>query len=179
MCYTYIMSLDLKIFYLLNNLAGKNPVFDALTIFFAEYLGYFLILFFLAFLFFSSFPKRQKIKVFLVAFSSMVIARFGIVSLIRFFYHRPRPFIDHNVNQLIVNNNLSFPSGHAAFFFALAMVVYFYNKKWGIWFFLAAILMGLSRIIAGVHYPSDIIGGAIIGIFTAYLIFYFSKKLKI
>lgn len=183
------MFLDLKIFYFLNNLAGKNPVFDALTIFFAEYLGYFLILFFLAFLFFSGFPKRQKIKIFLVGFSSMIIARFGIASLIRFFYHRPRPFVDHGVNQLIMNNGFSFPSGHAAIFFALAAIIYFYpnrelnasngasNKKWGIYFFVAAFLMGLARVIAGVHYPSDIIGGAVIGILSACAIFYFVKKL--
>lgn len=170
------MSLDLKIFYFLNNLAGKNPVFDALTIFFAEYLGYFLILFFFAILFFYSAFKSQKIKILLTVFVSMIIARFGIVSLIRFFYHRTRPFVDHNVNQLIVNNYFSFPSGHAALFFAMATAIFFYNRKWGLWFFVAAILMGFSRVIAGVHYPSDIIGGAVIGILTSYLIFLVAEK---
>lgn len=172
------MSLDLEIFYFLNNLAGKNPVFDDLTIFFAEYSGYFLILFFLLFLFFSGFPKRQKIKIFLLAFSSMIIARFGVVSLIRFFYHRPRPFIDYGVNQLIVNDGFSFPSGHAALFFALAAIIYFYNKKLGWAFFAAAFLMGLSRVISGVHYPTDIVAGAIIGIVSAYAVFYLVKKNK-
>ena len=75
-------------------------------------------------------------------------------------------------------SNYSFPSGHAALFFAMAMVIYFYNKKWGLWFFGAAILMGLSRIIAGVHYPTDILGGAIIGTLTAWAVFYFAKKLQ-
>ena len=169
---------DLKIFYLLNNLAGKNPVFDALTVFFAEYFGSFLILFFLAFLFFSGFQKRKKIKIFLLTFISMIIARFGVVSLIRFFYHRPRPFEAYDIQILITNNGFSFPSGHAALFFAMAMAIYFYNKKWGLWFFTAATLMGLSRVIAGVHYPSDIIGGAVIGILTSYLIFWMAGKIK-
>ena len=173
------MSLDLKIFYLFNNLASKNPVFDALIIFFADYLGYFLIIFFLLTLFFGSFRRSQKISIFFAAFSSMIIARFGIVSLIRFFYHRPRPFEAYNINILITNNEFSFPSGHAALFFAMATAVYFYNKKLGLWFFAAAILMGLSRVISGVHYPSDIIGGAVIGILTSYLIFLAILKNKI
>lgn len=173
------MSLDLDIFYILNNLAGKNRFFDYFIIFLADYLEYFLIIAFISLLFFLTYQRRQKIKIILTVFVSMMIARFGVVNLIRFFYHRTRPFTDHSVNQLIVNNNFSFPSGHAALFFAMAMAIYFYNKKWGLWFFAAAVLMGLGRIIAGVHYPSDIIGGAVIGAFTASLVFYFSKKLEI
>lgn len=172
------MSLDLNIFYLLNNLAGENRFFDDFIVFLADYSQYFLIIAFISLLFFSSHPRRQKIKIILTIFVSMIVARFGVVDLIRFFYHRTRPFIDHSVNRLIANNNFSFPSGHAALFFAMATAIYFYNKKWGGWFFAAAILMGLSRIIAGVHYPSDIIGGAVIGVLTAFLIFYFSKNLQ-
>lgn len=173
------MSLDLNVFYLLNNLAGKNRPFDFFIIFLADYFQYFLIIAFISLLFFSSHSRRQKIKIILTVFISIIIARFGVVSLIRFFYHRTRPFIDHSVNQLISNNNFSFPSGHAALFFAMAMTIYFYNKKWGLWFFVASILMGLSRIIAGVHYPSDIIGGAVIGILTSYILFLATLKNKI
>ena len=96
--------------------------------------------------------------------------------IIRFFYHRPRPFITLQVNQLLSENEWSFPSGHSAFFFAMAAAIYFYNKKWGIGFFIAAILMNISRIIAGVHYPTDILSGAIIGGATAYIVFYFAAK---
>lgn len=172
------MYFDLKFFYLLNNLAGENSVFDYFIIFLANYFQYFLIIAFISLLFFLTYPRRQKIKIILIVFASMIVARFGIVDLIRFFYHRPRPFIDHSVNQLISNNNFSFPSGHAALFFALAMAVYFFNKKWGFWFFAAAFLMGLSRIIAGVHYPSDVVAGAVIGILTSYAVFLIALKNK-
>jgi len=172
------MAWDIDIFYLLNSLALKNLVFDYLIIFLADYFQYFLVIAFISLLFFRAYLGRQRIKVALTVFVSMIIARFGVVSLIRFFYHRTRPFIDHSVNWLISNNDFSFPSGHAALFFAMAMAVYFYNKKLGFWFFVAAILMGLSRIIAGVHYPSDIIGGATIGILTAYLVFLAVEKIK-
>lgn len=169
------MPLDIKIFYLFNNLAGKSWFFDSSVIFFADYLEYFVAAFFIAVLFSSAFYK-EKLKVFLIAVTSVVLSRFIITEIIRFFYHRLRPFLTLPVHQLIADNEYSFPSGHAAFFFALATAVYFYNKKWGLAFFAAAILMTLARVVAGVHYPSDILGGAIIGILSAWVVFYFAKK---
>lgn len=169
---------DLNIFYFFNNLTGKSRIFDIFVIFLAGYFQYFLIAIFLLLLFFSGYAKREKLRLFWVTFISITVARLGVVELIRFFYHRPRPFIVHQVRQLLYENDWSFPSGHSAFFFAMAMAIYLYNKKWGIGFFLAAILINISRIIAGVHYPSDIIGGAIIGIAVAYIVFYFAEKAK-
>ena len=169
------MSLDLAIFYFLNNLAGNSKVFDFTVIFLAEYLQYFLVLLFCILVYRS----REKFYLFWVSVLSVIIARLGIVTIIRFFYHRPRPFLVLQVHQLIAESEWSFPSGHSAFFFALASAIYFYNKKWGIGFFLAAILMNVSRIIAGVHYPSDILGGAVVGMATAYIVFYFVKRRKL
>ncbi|MSU74707.1 phosphatase PAP2 family protein, partial [Candidatus Kaiserbacteria bacterium] len=44
-------------------------------------------------------------------------------------------------------------------------------------FYIATILMTISRVVAGIHYPSDIIAGALIGIAVAYTTFYFVRKL--
>lgn len=166
------MALDIQIFHLLNNLAGQSKFFDWIIIFVADYSQYLLAAVFLLLLFYSTWSGKEKIKIFLVTALSMIISRFGIVELIRYLYHRPRPFVAYSVNQLVSNGSYSFPSGHAALFFAMAMAIYFYNKKWGIWFFIAAILMGISRVIAGVHYPTDILGGAAIGVIIACAIFY-------
>jgi undecaprenyl-diphosphatase len=159
-------------------LAGQSKFFDGLVIFFADYLQYFLGIVFLAALSYSAWSRKEKIKIFLITALSMIISRFGIVELIRYLYHRPRPFVAYSVNQLVSNGSYSFPSGHAALFFAMAMAIYFYNKKWGYWFFIAAILMGAARVIAGVHYPTDILGGAAIGILSAYAVFYLVKKIN-
>lgn len=173
------MTLDVTLFYIFNNLAGKFRFFDILTIFLASYLQYLLVAIFVLFLYFSAYSKRDKLYIFCTTIVSVIIARFGITEIIRFLYHRPRPFITHHVYQLFAENDWSFPSGHSAFFFAMATAIYFYNKKWGIGFFIAAILMNLSRIIAGVHYPSDILGGVIVGVFTAYVVFRFIEKRKV
>lgn len=164
--------MDTQLFLLLNNLAGQSLLFDKVVVFLASYLAYILIALFLALLLISHYSRREKLQILLVAGVSTIIARFGITELIRFFYHRPRPFADLTVNQLLTSNEWSFPSGHAAFFFALSTAVYLYNKKWGISFFIATILMTVSRVIAGIHYPSDVLVGAVIGATIAYLVYY-------
>ncbi|MBI4837321.1 MAG: phosphatase PAP2 family protein [Candidatus Portnoybacteria bacterium] len=61
----------------------------------------------------------------------------------------------------------------------MSTAIYFYNKKWGTAFFIASILMNVSRIVAGVHYPSDIIGGAIVGIAVGWLVFALFGKSRV
>lgn len=170
------MALDIQLFYLLNSLAGKSQFFDNIIIFLASYFPYILIVVFLALVFFSQHQKLEKLEILLTIGISSVVARFGVTEVIRFFYHRPRPFLTLQAHQLLTDGAWSFPSGHATFFFAMATATYLYNKKWGILFFIGATLITVSRVIAGIHYPSDIIGGAIIGIAVAYIVFYFVRK---
>jgi undecaprenyl-diphosphatase len=70
--------------------------------------------------------------------------------------------------------NYGFVSSHAANSFATALfVTLFFKKRWvGITIFLWAIILSYSRIYLGVHYPFDILGGAIVGIFSGLLVFY-------
>ena len=180
------MALDIQLFHFFNNFAGQSRIFDTLIIFLAEYFQYLLVIVFLLLLYFSGYARPEKIRVFLVTIGSIIVSRLGVAELIRFFYHRPRPFLALEAHKLIANSDWfysdtewSFPSGHSAFFFAMATAIYLYNKKWGVGFFIAAILMNVSRIVAGVHYPSDILGGMIVGMLTAYVIFYFTEKRKI
>ena len=172
------MTTDIKLLYFLNILAGKSQIFDFLTIFLASYLQYFLVAAFLLLLYFSVYSKREKLTIFWVTAISVVVARLGLTEIIRFFYHRSRPFLAYQLHTLISENEWSFPSGHSTFFFAMATAIYLYNKKWGIGFFIAALLMNISRIVAGVHYPSDILGGMVVGIVVAYVVFYIAEKRK-
>lgn len=172
--------MDVKLLYFFNNFAGKSRIFDTITIFLASYFQLFLIAGFLLVLYFSIYSKREKLYLFWTTALSIVVARGVITEIIRFFYHRPRPFLAHQLHQLISKNvsTWSFPSGHSAFFFAAATAIYLQNKKWGVWFFISAILMNISRIIAGVHYPSDILGGMVMGIAVGYSVFYVAEKIS-
>jgi len=99
---------------------------------------------------------------------------------------RPRPC--HEIDgipvveglRLLVNcgSGKSFPSSHAVNNFAMATVfsTYYPGGKWG--FFGWATLVALSRSAVGVHYPSDIIGGALIGFALAWLVIFIWNKLS-
>ena len=106
------------------------------------------------------------------AFSAGILSRFIFTEIIRYFYDRPRPFeVLSSVYQLIQHSpGGSFPSGHAAFFFALATGVFFHRKWWGVLFYIAALAISLSRVAAGLHWPSDVLAGAVIGILSAWLV---------
>lgn len=170
------MALDTQLFYLLNSLAGRSPLLNAVIVFLASYFAYILIAVFIALIFFSQYSKREKWEIVLVAGLAGIIARFGVAEAIRFFFPRERPYEALHLSPLFTDTASSFPSGHATFFFAMATAIYLYNKKWGLWFFAAAALITVSRVIAGVHYPSDIIGGALIGALVGYLTFIIARR---
>jgi len=153
--------MDYFIFQQINSLVGRFVCLDSLAIFFAEYCIYIL-----AGLVFLVLWRRwgaiQRV------FIATILVRLGIVELIRFFWQRPRPFPE--------NTESSFPSGHAAFSFALSFVVYQYNKKAGIFFFTASFLIVISRVFLGIHWLSDIVAGALIGIFVGWLVLRIFRK---
>jgi undecaprenyl-diphosphatase len=107
-----------------------------------------------------------------------LFARFAVVSFIRWILPRARPFVNNNVNLLFEHQGSSFPSGHTAFFFALSTIIYFYNKKIGALFFLSSILIVLARVFSGIHWPSDILAGLIVGIISGLIIKQGAKLLK-
>jgi undecaprenyl-diphosphatase len=99
-----------------------------------------------------------------------------VVWLFNITWERPRPFVEHGdeLNLLFYSpTDPSFPANPVAVGFAAAMAAWSVNRKFGWWMFAVATVYGFSRLYAGVFYPTDIIGGAIVGIavfwFTNYL----------
>jgi len=172
------MQCDTKITLLLNDLVGRSAVLDGLILFFASYIQYFLVAGFFLFLFYGEKARRRKVEILLTAILSSMIARFGVTSLIRLFYNRPRPFMILPVENLFSESGWSFPSGHSSFFFSMSTAVYIYDKKWGLLFFIVTALMNIGRVMAGVHYFSDVVGGMIVGVLTSYATFFLLRKLK-
>jgi undecaprenyl-diphosphatase len=159
--------MDLFLFQQINQFVGKWPWLDYLGIFLAKYFEYIVVFCLLLFLVFRF---RKYWKMVFQAIVSAVLARFVIVELIRWIWSRPRPFVENDVNLLLTHNKPSFPSGHAAFFFALSSIIYFHNKKIGVLFFIASFLICLARVFTGIHWPTDIIAGAFIGILSGWLL---------
>ena len=168
-----------------NSWVGVNYVYDWAILFRAQYLWYVMMLAIAGFLFAAFLPrfensKRKNIFLFFHAFFGAVLARFVFTEFIRFFWPRQRPFeiLGGIVRLMEHNGGGAFPSGHASLAFAIATAVYFYYPKTGILFFLAAFSIGFGRVATGLHWPSDILGGAVVGIISAWTLAFLIKKFQ-
>lgn len=168
--------MDVIIFQFINNFASKWWPLDWLGIFLADYAPFFLVLLVIYFLFKEKSYVR-RIYFLSLTFLSIILSRGLITEIIRFFYNRQRPFEILPIQTLINQDpGGSMPSGHATAFFALFLVLYYFNKQncWNlksIWWSLGIIsAMGIARIFIGVHWPSDIIAGALVGLLSAFII---------
>ena len=163
------MNIDLKILTYLNGWTGHNHILDLFFVFFASYLVYFFAA--AAVLYWFIYPDKTKLlarKAVVLAFISFVVARLVLTELIRAFYARPRPTITYPLEHLPTEP--SFPSGHATAMFSIAVAIYFYNPRLGKILFIMAVVTAIGRVIIGAHYFSDVVGGAIIGVLTAWAI---------
>lgn len=173
------------IFFFLYNLAHQSKLFDYLIIFFATTFPYVVVILAGLFLLFHHevFKAEEPLKVlvekkkeiFMVFFSSFLAYLMSVV--LKILFHTLRPFLAlPQVQSLFIESGYAFPSGHATFFSALAFSIFFMHKKAGYVFMFFALLIGLARIIAGVHFPIDILGGFILGGMVAYLFAFFRKS---
>jgi len=169
-----IKSIDQTILLYLNHLVQK---WGFVNKFFAEYLIYSVPI---VFIWLWMYDQKSK-KVAMRAFVSIIVAWPILAQIVGNFIHRDRPFNLGGVQELIFHRpTYSFPSDHAAALFAVAASFWFSGeKKLGIIFLIIAITVSTFRIATGLHWPSDIIGGAIVGILAAYLVDLFDKPLNI
>ncbi|HEP1470513.1 TPA: phosphatase PAP2 family protein, partial [Streptococcus pyogenes] len=126
------------------------------------------------------FFMKWKIEA-LFILSNGAIAAFLITTL-KLFYQRPRPAIEH----LVYAGGYSFPSGHAMgsmlIFGSLLIICYqrLHSKLLqfvtSMIFIILILLIGLSRIYLGVHYPSDILAGFVLGFGILHFIYPFYKQ---
>jgi undecaprenyl-diphosphatase len=95
-----------------------------------------------------------------------------VSQLISHVWERPRPYADHPrgiIPLLTPSLDPSFPSDHATAAFGIAFGVLFVAGRRAWPFVVWAALIGLSRVLAGMHYPSDVLAGALIGLASGYL----------
>lgn len=177
--------MNYTIFFFFYSFAHQSQILDDVIIFFAVYFPYVVIILAGLFLLFhheifgAAEPFRvfmQKKKEILLVFFTGIVA-YLIADILKIFIHTLRPFdAFSNVHALISETGYSFPSGHATFFMALAFSLFFAHKKAGYVFMFFALLIGIARIIAGVHFPIDILGGFVLGGIVSSLVAFFMKN---
>ena len=166
------------IFYFFYNLLSHQSIFlNGVIIFFAEILPEILIIA-IGFFYYVISDSENDFRVFIRKYSKELVSAFfpGLLAWIlsvglKILIHTERPFeILKNVSPLFPETGFAFPSTHAAVFSALAVSIFFFHKKAGYVFMFFAFVIGLSRVIAGVHFPVDILGGFALGAFIAYFL---------
>lgn len=118
-------------------------------------------------------------------YSFMIIISMGVAFVIGELILKPlvgraRPCHINEWIPLLIQapDSFSFPSGHTASSFTAATILYLCNRKWGIIAFVLAGMIAFSRMYLYVHYPTDILAGIVLGIFSALLVYWTYKKLE-
>lgn len=174
-----LFELDKKIFLLIYGLQDFN-----LDYFLAwpTYLGTLSIG--LPFLLMLMWLKERKQWIFkgLVLIVTILCTDF-IVDFLKIAIARPRPFLLFEQQGMMIHvlfylpKDFSFPSGHATLVFGAATILNFLYQHKLTWLYALAFLVAITRIYIGVHYPSDVLGGAFLGVVIAGIIYWATKRL--
>lgn len=183
----YLNSIDLSVFRFINS-SLSNPVLDFIMPFLTDLNRYKVVLaVVLALLLWMLIRGSRPVRLAaLLLIISITISDQLSSSVIKFWFTRPRPCHVMQDIQLLVGcgGGYSFPSSHAVNNFAGALILAFFlpRAKW--WFMGFAAVIAFSRVYVGVHYPSDVIGGTVIGLIIAGIVLsvfllienYFAKR---
>jgi len=166
-------ALDWSLFHLVNgSMRGDDPLQDTVEQFGSLSVPLFALAV-CALWFFARPGGSPRLKI--ATASALASAGLGLLvnQAIATFWFRERPFAAHPGGTVLLahrSTDPSFPSDHATAAFAIAFAVLFFSRPLGAVFLVAATAIGASRVLLGLHYPSDVAAGAVIGLAAAILV---------
>ena len=173
--------MDETLFLWLNGFVGQAPAFDALIeIVVSDYLvPVALALTLLALWFAADTASRSRYQLGVFAAVLALALANGSIEILNNFLFRDRPFVDHEVSLLFYEpTDSSFPANAAALAFGVSTAVWVFNRRVGSALLAVSATYAFSRVYAGVHYPLDVIAGALIGVVAALIAHALVKLLR-
>jgi undecaprenyl-diphosphatase len=145
---------------------------EAFIIFLAKYLSIISIIVYLIFSFDLWQTNMRKFKYFLILSLFSFLLTYVVGKILGFVISDPRPFVVEHISPLIDHAaDNGFPSAHTLITVVIASVIFIYNKKLGILLFVIALIVGITRLLAYIIHPVDIVGATLIGISITTFIF--------
>ncbi|MGE7917134.1 undecaprenyl-diphosphatase [Lysinibacillus xylanilyticus] len=171
--------MNYEVFQWINDLAGRFPFLDKGMIFITNSVPYVVIVFMLFLWFTGNKEKREEKQYTAMYIVFTCLLGLALNAILHFVYYHPRPFVTHHVHQLVPHAvDSSFVSDHAVLVFSVACTLLLRKDSWKYPVLVWAIIVGISRIFVGVHYPADVIGGALLSLGASIVVMQFSKKLE-
>jgi undecaprenyl-diphosphatase len=154
--------MDFSILNFIHN-TTQNPVFDK-TMPFITWLGNMGLVWIAISILLILNKKYRSIGIMCIA--ALILTAILGEAILKNIIQRPRPFLQVPVINLLITKPMSysFPSGHTASSFAVVGIIFSTIKKFRIHAIILAILIAFSRMYLYVHYPSDILGGILLGL---------------
>ena len=178
----FLNGIDVSLFYFINKTLA-NPVFDVAMPFITEVKHWYIFYaFMILWLLIKGGSRGRTLAVLLIIF---VFAADQSSNFIKEYIGRLRPCKTlPDVNLLVgCAGSFSLPSNHAVNNFGAAYLFANFLPRFKVLAYVIACMMGLSRVFVGVHYPFDIIVGALYGTLIAFLLIYIfnfiNKKIKL
>jgi undecaprenyl-diphosphatase len=161
--------LDYSLFFWVNGAAGRNSLLDFIGVLLGQYGIYFFAAFMLVLWFVL--PRRAADgRRHLVYGAAAAVVGLLTNYVISHLVYRPRPFVlyPHQVHLLVQHvPDSSFPSDHATAVFAVATALVGSSKWLSRTFWIVAILIAIARVFIGVHWPTDVLAGLVIGLIAS------------
>lgn len=173
----FLYSLDVQVFRFINS-SLANPITDKIMPFITDVTHWYLVYILLWFIILFK-GGKYRIGLAIGMILLVVITDQFSSNLLKNFIERSRPCkVLENVHLLVTcTDSYSFPSSHAVNNFAAATFFSRFYPHLKLILYSVATLMAISRIFVGVHYPSDVLGGIIIGLLLGYALAYIYKRI--
>lgn len=153
----------MAVFKAINGIAHESGLLDKIMIVLEKYGPLIFMAALAAFYLYGVYRKDKMLRYAAMDTLAITVINMFLGFAIGIFYYEPRPFVSNKVNLLTPHApDTSFPSDHSLGTMSIALGIHNYYKICGKILIILSLLVGISRVYIGVHYPMDVVGSYLV-----------------